>query len=657
MQVIRRQLTILTLVLLTALPAWAERPRPLSLAFDALRSGDWNAAARVAAKDGDVAADIVEWARLRDGRGTPGEVTRFLTRRPDWPGERYLRRQSEEAIARADKATVLAFFAGTPPQTPRGVLAWADAHGDAANSGEARALIVNAWRNFPMTAEEQAAFQSRYGGYLRGHHDARLDTMLWKAAYGNARRMFPLASAGAVASAKARIALREGDKGVDTLIEAIPSEFANNGGLQYDRFVWRLRKGRYEAAKDLLEASSSSAKALGRPSEWSNRRRSMARDEMRNGDPRRAYALASRHFLAAGSDYADLEWLAGYIALRKLGDPETALKHFSNHEAAVRSPISKGRAGYWRGRALTGMGDVAAADQAFLEAAQYQTSFYGLLAAEQAGLGFDMELAGETATGDWRSSDLVGNDVFQAGLLLLAAGELNLAERFWTHLTESLGRNDAGLLAQAALELEEPHLAVMIGKRAARQAIVIPGGYYPLHPVAGQTLPMAPEMTLAIARRESEFDPSVQSGAGARGLMQIMPATGREVARRLGRQSGHSTARLITDPAYNAELGATYLSVMAGRFRGNVVMMSAAYNAGPSRPDKWMQVYGDPRRGAVDIVDWIEHIPFRETRNYVMRVTESLPVYRAMLGKDPLPVPFTDELTGSTLLAFAPQGE
>ena len=165
---------------------------------------------------------------------------------------------------------------------------------------------------------------------------------------------------------------------------------------------------------------------------------------------------------------------------------------------------------------------------------------------------------------------------------------------------------------------------------------------------------MAPEMTLAIARRESEFDPVVVSGAGARGLMQVMPATARTVASSLGIMAQHSTGRLLTDWRYNAKLGANYLADLAGEFDGNVVMMSAGYNAGPGRPVRWMERFGDPRRGGMDIVDWIEHIPFNETRNYVMRVTESLPVYRARLGKSALPVPFTQELVGSTLRAFAP---
>jgi soluble lytic murein transglycosylase len=244
-------------------------------------------------------------------------------------------------------------------------------------------------------------------------------------------------------------------------------------------------------------------------------------------------------------------------------------------------------------------------------------------------------------------------------MLLQASGEINLAERFWTHLAESLDRDQASQLGQAAIDIGQPHLAVMIGKRVARRGITLPAPYYPLHPLAEADLPMAPEMNLAIARRESEFDPVVRSGVGARGLMQIMPATAKEVAASLGRSADHSTDRLSSDPVYNAELGAAFLSQLAGRFNGNVVMMSAAYNAGPSRPIRWMERFGDPRKGSddFDMIDWIEHIPFRETRNYVMRVAESLPIYRARLGGDALPIPFGQELTGSTLLPFAPQGE
>jgi|TARA_B110000908_G_scaffold71848_1_gene86689 soluble lytic murein transglycosylase len=656
MQVKSRFVAILTLIFALAAPAVAERPRPLGWAMDAMRAGNWQNAAAIAQRDGNVAADIIEWHRLRAGRGDYAEVAAFLSRRPDWPGEAYLRRKSEDAVINAGRSAVLSFFAERTPQTARGVLAYAKAKTAQGEQGEADVSIVLAWRTMRMNDTSHAAFIASHNDLLKPHHNARLSNMLWEGAATDARRMLDLVPADQVALARARLALQHLNKDVNGLIDAVPAALRTDAGLQYDRFTWRARKGRSADAKTLLRDQSTSAEALGSPQAWSNRRRSLARDEMRDGDPKLAYQLASRHFLTTGSAYADLEWLSGYIALRKLNDPTTALGHFLRFDKAILSPISKGRAGYWIGRAYDALNDPAQADQAYTNAAQQQTSFYGLLAAERAGLAFDLGLVADDPMPDWRGSDMVKDPLFEAGLLLQASGELDVAERFWTHYAERLDLHQAGQLGRAAIDVSQPHLAVMIGKRLAQRAIVLPEPYYALHPAAYRNLPMAPEMVLAIARRESEFDPKVQSGVGARGLMQIMPATANEVAAGLGRSGEHTTARLTTDPEYNADLGAAFLSTLAGRFDGNIVMMSAAYNAGPSRPIRWAEMYGDPR-GQVDVVDWIEHIPFRETRNYVMRVTESLPIYRARLGKTPLPIRFTEELKGSTLLSFAPKGE
>lgn len=654
----RIALAVMALFLLSV-AALAERPRPLGWALDAMRGGSWDTAAALAARDGPVAADIIEWHRLRAGRGTWDDIDAFLTRRPDWPGEALLRRKSEPAVAKAGTGAVLEFYANTAPQTAQGALDYAKAQAAMGNEGEAHATVVLAWRSMEMSASTRALYLSLYRDLIAPHHSARASAMAWEGEGENASAMFDLIPEGEAALIRARLALQARAGNVDSLIEAVPEALQNDPGLAHDRFEWRIRKGRWADAKALLLDRSRSAEALGLPEEWANRRRAMARDEMRDGEAAIAYQLAARHFLTTGSSYADLEWLAGYIALRQLKDPELALAHFKNHRSAIASPISRGRAGYWIGRAHEAMGNADEAAASYADGAQFQTSFYGLLAAERGGLPVDPALAGDEAFPDWRTSDLNQRDLFRAGLLLQASGERDIAERFWTHLAESLDRAQAGQLGQAAIDAEQPHLAVMIGKRVARRGITLPAPYYPLHPLAEADLPMAPEMNLAIARRESEFDPVVQSGVGARGLMQIMPATAREVAAGLGRSSEHSTARLTADPVYNAELGAQYLSELAGRFDGNVILMSAAYNAGPSRPTRWMGLYGDPRNGTedFDVIDWIEHIPFRETRNYVMRVTESLPIYRARLGKDALPVPFTEELTGSTLLPFAPQGE
>ncbi|WP_299651685.1 lytic transglycosylase domain-containing protein [uncultured Tateyamaria sp.] len=649
----------LTLFFTLAVAASAERPRPLGWAMDALRNGNWDSAATLAARDGPVAADVIEWQRLRAGRGTYAQVTAFLDRRPDWPGEALLRSRSEEAVIDRPDADILSFFAETGPQTPEGILAHAAALIRADRMGEAEASLVLAWRTLPMGALTQAQYLEAHADLLKPHHTARLDALLWSGDTTSARRMLGLVDDAHVALANARIALRALSNNVDAMIDAIPDALQDDPGLAHARFEWRVRKGRWADAKALLMDRSRSAEKLGRADAWANRRRALARDEMRDGNPPQAYQLAARHFLTEGSAYADLEWLAGYIALRLMDDPEVALGHFTNHRNATRSPISRGRAGYWIGRTHEAMDQPEAAQAAYAEGAQYQTSFYGLLAAERGNLPMDPLLDGSESFPASPYNPLAARDLFEAGLLLQASGELSLAERFWTHLAETLDRDAAGRLGQVAIAAGQPHLAVMIGKRVARRGITIHAPYYPLHPLADADLPMAPEMSLAIARRESEFDPVVQSGVGARGLMQIMPGTGREVAAGLGLSADHTTARLISDPVYNARLGATYLNQLAGRFDGNVILMSAGYNAGPSRPDQWMLRYGDPRKGTkdFDVIDWIEHIPFRETRNYVMRVTESLPIYRARLGSDPLPIPFSEELTGSTLLPFAPQGE
>lgn len=638
------------------LPAQTEAAGQLARGMEEMRRGDWDAALAVSGARGSLSRDVIVWHWLRAGKGSAGDVLVFLDRRPDWPGLDWLRRKSEPAFAEEPAERILAFYAQHPPQTAEGVLSHAEALIGKGQSGDAQAQLVLAWRTMPMGSGLQDMYLARHRDLLAPHHAARLDRMIWDGHLNSARAMLPLVGDGPRALAQARIALLDLAPGVDALIEKVPADLRDDPGLAHARFVWRDRKGREDDAIDLLLERSASPQALGLPGEWATRRRNLARQEMREGTPARAYRIAALHHLTpeAGYDYADLEWIAGYVALTKLNDPATAARHFRNFDAVVETPISKGRAGYWLGRAYAAMGEADKAYAAYAAAADQQSSYYGLLAAERIGRPFDPALGSLPPLPEWRDAAFLNSSVAQAGLLLLAAGELNLAERFLTHLVESLDPDQARRLGAMAIAMEQPHLAVRIAKRAASQGEVLPAAYYPMHPVAGLDLPMAREMTLAIARRESEFDPGVVSGAGARGLMQVMPATARVVADTLGILGGHSTDRLTGEWDYNAKLGANYLAKLAGDFDGNVVMMAAGYNAGPGRPRQWMETYGDPRSGRVDIVDWIEHIPFNETRNYVMRVTESLPVYRARLGQPALPIPFSHELAGSTLRAFAP---
>ncbi|MES0828084.1 lytic transglycosylase domain-containing protein [Ruegeria sp. SCP11] len=636
--------------------ARADAVGDLRAGMNEMRKGDWNGALQVAGQRGSVSRDIIVWHWLREGFGSSGDVLVFLDRRPDWPGLAWLRRKSEPAFTGADPDRVLKFYADVPPQTAEGALNYAVALKAKGRQGDAEADIVAAWRTMPMGKGLQKDYLENFGKLLKPHHAARLDRMLWDNHLVSAGQMLSLVSADQRKLAEARIALQKRQPGVDGKVAAVPKSVADSPGLAFDRFVWRDKKELDDSAIDLMLARSTGPDALGEPDKWAEGRRRLARLEMRNGSANRAYQIAANHHMTPemGYAYADLEWLAGFLALRKLNDPATAVRHFQNFSGAVQSPISKGRGGYWLGRAYAARGDADKAYEAYAMGADYQTSFYGLLAAERIGRPFDGELANPRRAPHWKQADFADSSVLEAGLLLLRAGEDTLSERFLTHLVEDLDQVQATQLGDLVIEMKEPHLAVMIAKRAAKSGIVLPAAYYPVHPVADMGLPMAKEMTLAIARRESEFDPVVVSGAGARGLMQVMPATAQLVAKELGILSGHKTVNLTSDWKYNAKLGANYLSGLAADFNGNVVMMAAGYNAGPRRPISWMDRYGDPRAGEIDVVDWIETIPFSETRNYVMRVAESLPVYRARLGQPALPIPFSQELVGSTLASFAP---
>ncbi len=619
------------------------RGRDLRAALAAIRNEDWDAAAEFGARDGAAGSAIVEWLRLRAGLGTFAEYRAFLQAFGDWPGLALLQRRGEASIpAEADPADVIAYFETRVPQTGRGVLRLAQALHATGQPADADALLVEAWTTLSMTASQEAAILEAHGDLLKPYHAARLDWALWDEDLAAAQRMMPLVDDGQKKLAQARLALQGKRAGVDALVEAVPAALRNDPGLGKDRMRWRVSNRNRSGAADLILEYSDSAETLGRPEAWANWRRILARQTMREGDGRRAYDLARNHHLTEGSDYADLEWLSGYLALRYLDDPARALDHFARFRVAVDTPISLGRAGYWKGRAHEALGDSEAAEAAYREAGQYQTSFYGLLAAEKVGMAMDPALTGTAEAPNWREAGFTDSTVFQAAGLFHAAGQGWEATRFLRHLAESLSEPELRALSAYVLSLDDPFLAVRVSKQVVREGVVEPAAYYPVTDLGPESLPVEEALALAIARRESEFHAEAVSHAGARGLMQLMPATAQEMSKELG--LSYSRTRLTSDPVYNARLGSGYLAKLIEEFGQNYVLVSVGYNAGPHRARSWVEARGDPRSGRVDVVDWIEHIPFRETRNYVMRVTESLPVYRARLTGEVAPLRLSEEL-------------
>ena len=397
----------------------------------------------------------------------------------------------------------------------------------------------------------------------------------------------------------------------------------------FDR-AWDRRDHAHAAR--LLDQITVDRAGLGRPAEWGWRRRALVRREAREGDARLAYRLAARHHLAPadGYAYADLEWLAGWVALRKLGDPGTAVAHFERFASVVETPISLGRAGYWAGRAEAARGRTDEARRWFAVAARYQTSFYGQLAAAEIGAGGDARLAAPDLP-DWRETPVAGDERARLATILHYAGERSLAWQSFVHAAEQ-SRSLEGFagLGDLALALGLDNVAVRVAKIAARAGHVLPPAYYPLHPLGAYAAIVEPALALSVARQETELNPRAVSHAGARGLMQLMPGTAQRVAGWIGEP--YDRRRLTTDWQYNARLGQTYLARRVAQFDGSYVLAAAAYNAGAHRVERWIAEIGDPRDAGVDVIDWIESIPFSETRNYVQRVIEGLYVYRTRLS-------------------------
>ncbi len=656
-----RPLFAALMLLSSALPSLAQTaaglgavrpPHALASALDAGAAGDWARAGELAAREGRVAEELIEWARLRNGQGTLDEVLAFLNAHPGWPGLDRLRTGSLDLLEGASDAQIAAFYEGAPPQTGEGLLRHAAALTALGRAEQAQKAVIAAWRSFDLSTEEHTEFLNTYGTVLVPHHTARMDMALWRG-LSDAALMLPLVDEET--RKRADIRMSGGDRDIEVRIAALPEAEQRHPGIAHVLFERYIATNQPDKAMDLMLRQSRIESGLGEAARWSGWRRNFARRMMRDGQYARAYDLAAHHQLDEGSAYADLEWLSGYLALRFMDDPALALDHFQRLRAGVGTPISLGRAHYWIGRAQEAMGDPEGARIAYVQGAGEQTSFYGLLAAEKAGLPFDPALAGAEAFPPLSEAAFARSDVFRAIGLLAAAGQLTLAEWFVTALADTLNRADLGSLGSALNDMGQPHLQVMLGKAAAARGIVLPADYYAMHPMQEMDLPVPMELALAIARRESEFNHLVASGAGALGLMQVLPGTASDVARDIG--IAYDRARVLSDWRYNARLGSTYLAQMSRRFGGNVVMISAAYNAGPARPPRWMEDRGDPRAGAgpdnglggLDVIDWIEFIPFDETRNYVQRVAESLPIYRARLGKDPHPVPFSQELTGATI--------
>ncbi len=603
----------------------------------AIEDKDWSTAYGLAARTSDpVPTKVVAWIDYtRPGtRARFGAIARFITDNPLWPSQNLLRRAAERALTDHEpNATVRDWFARYPPRTNRGRERLARIYLKDGERDKAIALIQQTWIQGNFARREERYFYRSWRKLLTlQNHVTRLDRLLWDGRSWEARRMMRRVKAGQRALAWARIRLRQFRGGVDWAIRRVPQELMTDPGFVYERLRWRRRKGRDAEARALL---AHQPKRLRRPRAWWKERGALVRRALNKGDISLAYKLARDHRQTQGAAFAEAEWLAGWISLRFLDDGASALKHFTALYNKVRFPVSLARGAYWAGRAAEANGQEKLAQQWYANGARQFTSFYGQLAAAKLEEK-DRPPIPEDPHPDQAQAEAFANDeLVKAANLIGAIDDRKLLGRFVLHLNgRAKSPAEHALVASLALAHNRRDIAVKAAKRSLRRGVSLMDAAYPTLALPESSGGPETGLLLGLLRQESAFETAAVSHAGARGLMQLIPSTARKVARRL--RIGYSRRRLTTDPEYNLTLGAAYLAEMIARFKGSYVLALTAYNAGPARVNKWLKVNGDPRTGQIDVIDWIELIPFSETRDYVQRVLENLQVYRYRNGNKAL---------------------
>jgi len=592
----------------------------------------WKEARRIAdtAKD-PLPAKVIQWLDLtRPGPGRDfKEMSDFLTANPDWPLRYTLTQQAERAMPEYLKPQdILKWFGEREPSTVEGAIKLAGAL--IATRQETRTLVVvqTAWIQRDFDKDEEQVFLQRFGHLLHPkQHWTRLDRLLWDGAFDQAQRMLPKVDAGHQALAKARMKLANQAKDAQAAVAAVPQELRNDPGLIFERARLLRRQEKFAEAADLLDPPP---QGVLRPDLMWAELKKACRGSLDEGNVSAAYRLAAAHGTDGGENFAEGEFLAGWIALRFLDDAPTAMKHFTALYAGTSSIISQSRGAYWAGRAAEQMGDMAKAQDWYKAAAKGMTSFYGQLAAAHLNDGRQLQLSGTAKPTAKEKALFDKRELVRVVRMLTALGQDDRTRPFLSKLMELSSRPaEYQLIAALGMEINRKDFAVAVAKEARTRGTEMIDYLYPVIKLPGGKEP-EPALVLGVIRQESAFEVGAVSGAGARGLMQLLPGTAKGVAKQAGLK--YAPKRLSTDPSYNITLGRAYLDELLSRFGGSYVLTAAAYNAGPNRVRDWIATYGDPRQRSIDVIDWIESIPFDETRNYVMRIIENTQVYRARLN-------------------------
>ena len=650
-------------VLLTlAVPAFAQvpaprmRPDPVNFSqylsdadftrfrrgLDAADDGDWDEVRRIREDLTDTSArNILLWRlALENERASFLQLDVALSELENWPRDSFIRSEAEAKIADSGLSApfVVSWFEGREPVTGRGRVSYAEALIETGRIEQGETLLRETWRghHLPLNVQHET-YQRHSDIFTEDDHMARIDYLIWSDQRTAARRVLPLLSGNNHDLADARLRLAGRQSGVDRAVDRIPASLSNDAGLVFERARWRRRSGLSDdvVLPLLLQLPDAHNNTGALELMWTERKL-MILGLVRDQDYETAYQLARAHGLSEGADFADAEFMAGWLALVHLDRAEEALAHFTRLRDNVSTPVSQSRGSYWMARAADALGRPEEAATYYAEAGAHSTAYYGQLALTQltGETGGILTLDREPEPTEEVQARFEARPLVRAMRLLAEQDEEYYFRLFSYRLDDQLtDPAEAVLLARLASNYLYMRESVRAAKAARLRGIILPQSAYPTITLP-QVASLRPEDALvhSVIRQETEFGQHAVSGAGARGMMQMMPGTAQQTARQIGEPYRFSW--LTDDLDYNLTLGMHHLAEVVNEFDGSYVLALAAYNAGAHRARRWIEDYGDPRDPDVDPIDWVESIPFSETRNYVQRVMENLQVYRSRLQED-----------------------
>lgn len=607
-----------------------------------------------------VAAKLATWHRLRSGYGSAADYRTFLDSNPAWPERRLLTQRYEEAlfIGGGSPNSIRSAFAAGSPDHGAGFASLASSYLAEGKTDEARKYAVKVWREMSLAAKFEKPFLDRFGSLLTlADHKARLDRLIiddvrWKDDRNSrsavAKRVIALLPEAERKRADARLAVFMQQKGALGLIQAAPAGDATDWGFTFHKIQALRRAEKIDEAAKIMATVPTQPSAVNNNDEWWIERRTLAYASLRKGNPKLAYDIVRNPGPLTVNPLKDQSFMAGWLALRYLKDPSKAKPHFETMQKAADGPLSRAKAHYWVGRTAEALKDQTSAMAAYKEATRDRDTFHGLLALQKLEPGrksFPITPpAGPTPDETEKFNTL---DAAQAVVIAHKAKlDVSISRVFLVQLRFFLkSEAELALIAHLAEAIGDTQSAVRTGKAGIAANKNLFYYAYPVHPFpAYSPLRKPPETAflLGIARQETEFNSLTVSGAGAKGLLQVMTITAKHVCQDYKIKC--DIKRLLSDPAYNTMMGSAYIGDRMQDFTGSYILTLAGYNAGPGRARQWIREFGDPRDPKIDPIDWIERIPIQETREYVAKVLANVQVYRARLGEEDVAVRLEKDL-------------